>query len=281
MRILITNDDGYNREGIRVLVRIMRRWGDITVVAPKCAQSGMSMAISMGLRPIAVKKTAETFGERWWYLDGTPASCVKYGIDNIFLPENSRPDLVVSGINYGGNYATAALYSGTIGAAMEAAVNGIPAIGVSLDNFSPEADFGAVEELLPGILEKLIPHITAPGRKFGEFYNINFPNLKACGIKGVKASRMGFAHWENEYRNYDGEYVKTCFGGNIPAEHKMILGRIEEGEELYFMAGDFTDNTVNSPAADHHSVADGFVSVTAHNIDNSDAAEMAELQKIL
>ena len=107
MKILVTNDDGFEAKGISELVEILRPYGDLTVVAPKKPQSGMSMAVSMGLRPIAVRKLSEKPGERWWYLDGTPASCIKYGIDNIFWPE--RPDLVVSGINHGSNAATAAL----------------------------------------------------------------------------------------------------------------------------------------------------------------------------
>ena len=158
MKILVTNDDGFEAKGISELVEILRPYGDLTVVAPKKPQSGMSMAVSMGLsmglRPIAVRKLSEKPGERWWYLDGTPASCIKYGIDNIFWPD--RPDLVVSGINHGSNAATAALYSGTLGAAMEGAVNGIPSVGVSLDAFDHDADFSAVASLLPGILDELL-----------------------------------------------------------------------------------------------------------------------------
>ena len=119
MKILVSNDDGYNAKGIRTLVRLLRNYGEVTVVAPKKAQSGMSMAVTMGYAPIAVKHIGMEDGADWWYLDGTPASCVKFGIDNIFWPD--KPDLVVSGINHGNNAATAALYSGTIGAAMAVA----------------------------------------------------------------------------------------------------------------------------------------------------------------
>ena len=126
MKILITNDDCYTAKGLSVLADILEAYGKITIVAPKKPQSGMSMAVSMGLKPIGVKKIGSTSGLGSWYLDGTPASCIKYGIDNIFWPDT--PDLIVSGINHGSNAATAALYSGTIGAAMEAAVNKIPGI---------------------------------------------------------------------------------------------------------------------------------------------------------
>ena len=172
MKILVTNDDGYMSKGLLSLVEILAAYGRITVVAPKKPQSGMSMAVSMGLRPIAVRELGEREGARWWYLDGTPASCIKFGIDNIFHPQ--VPDLVVSGINHGSNAATAALYSGTLGAAMEGAVNGIPSIGVSLDTFKSDADFSAVRRLLPGILDKLLD-VAKP--RSGMFYNINFPYI--------------------------------------------------------------------------------------------------------
>ena len=123
MKILITNDDGIDAKGLQALVRVMRHYGELTIVAPKRAQSGMSMAVTMGYKPIAVKHVEQKDGEDWWYLDGTPASCIKFGIDNVLFPE--RPDLVVSGVNHGSNAATAAIYSGTIGAAMEGAVTGI------------------------------------------------------------------------------------------------------------------------------------------------------------
>ncbi len=118
MKILITNDDGIHAKGLAALVDVLKHYGELTIVAPKHAQSGMSMAVTMGYKPIAVKHLAERIpGQDWWYLDGTPASCIKYGIDNVLFPE--RPDLVVSGVNHGSNAATASIYSGTIGAAME------------------------------------------------------------------------------------------------------------------------------------------------------------------
>src|SRR5574344_3155253 len=154
MKILITNDDGYQAKGLDTLVSILRSYGELTIVAPKKPQSGMSMAVTMGFKPITVKKIIDRPGERWWYLDGTPSSCIKFGIDNVFWPD--RPDLVVCGINHGSNAATAAIYSGTIGAAMEGAVNLIPSIGVSLDSFEADADFGVVRTFLPRMLDFLL-----------------------------------------------------------------------------------------------------------------------------
>ena len=149
MRILITNDDGYQAKGIQVLANIMKKYGEVTVIAPKTHQSGMSMAVSLGFKQIAHKD----LGNGWHYVDATPASCVKFGLNTIFL--NQFPDVVVSGINHGSNASTASCYSGTLGAAAEAALNGIPAIGVSLDDFHVDADFTAIEKYFGNIFEKV------------------------------------------------------------------------------------------------------------------------------
>lgn len=271
MKILITNDDGYQAQGLQTLVKILRPMGDLTIVAPKSHQSGMSMAVSMGLKPIAVKQISESEHESWWYLDGTPASCVKFGVDNIFT--DCKPDLVVSGINHGSNAATAALYSGTLGAAMEGAVNRIPSIGVSLDDMHSTADFSAVEEILPGILEKLIPNMSG---KYGQFYNINFPKLPASEIKGVKLGYMGRAHWEKEYRPYSLGFFEQ-FGIPETKFHRDAVAGAEPGEEIYVMVGDFTDEPDNKHNADHRLVSEGYIAINAQNIDNTDYAELDRL----
>ena len=157
MRILITNDDGYQAKGISVLAKIMKQFGEVTVIAPKKHQSGMSMAVSLGFKPIAHKD----LGDGWHYIDATPASCIKFGL-NVLFPDNF-PDVVVSGINHGSNAATASCYSGTLGAAEEAALNGIPAIGVSLDTLHPDADFSAVEKYFGDIFTRLMSADRIPG----------------------------------------------------------------------------------------------------------------------
>ena len=274
MKILITNDDGYDAKGLLTLVRILRKYGDLTIVAPKCPQSGMSMAVTMGYKPIAVKHLEQKPGEDWWYLDGTPASCIKFGLDNVLHPE--RPDLVVSGINHGSNAATASIYSGTIGAAMEGAVNCIPAIGVSLDTFNPDPDFSGVEVLLPRILDKLLPNMEA---RYGRFYNINFPHRPAERIHGVRMARMGRAHWEHEYQEY-GSFLSER--GHTPSEADCrYVAHQEPDEKLYVMAGDFTDNGDNPADADHLLLEQGYVVITPQNIDNTDHSEFDRLCAII
>lgn len=274
MNILITNDDGYRAKGLLTLVKIMRPYGRITVIAPKYPQSGMSMAVSMGFRQIAAKRLPDQDGVRWYYLDATPASCVKFGIDNVFADEGLRPDIVVSGINHGSNAATAANYSGTLGAAEEAAVNGIPAIGVSIATMSPNADFSCVGRFFPDIFDGLT---SSPAVSSGIYYNVNFPNLPISRIKGVRVAHQGSGHWEREFIAYDPTLLERngidpdMFGPRYaPAR--------EEGEELYMMGGEFKDDSGDDALADHHVMTEGYVAICAHNVLNSDVREINRLR---
>lgn len=271
MNILVTNDDGYRAEGLQTLVRIMKNFGEVTVVAPKYHQSAVSIGLTMGFQPIAVKELGTSDGVRWIYVDGTPASCVKYALDEVF--RERKPDIALCGINHGSNAATASCYSATLGAAMEAAINGVPAIGLSLDNLSPCADFSACEELLPALIDKLL---RVPFER-GAFYNVNVPNLPAESIKGVRACTMGYGHWEKEFVPWNKEWFK---------EHKIDLSghRLdpeavvpEEGETLVMMAGAFVDDD-DRASADHHCIKNGYITLTKHFFDNTDKKSIPALQ---
>ena len=269
MEILITNDDGYNSKGIKVLADIMKKYGNVTVIAPKHHQSGMSMAVSLGFKQIAHKD----LGEGWHYVDATPASCVKFGLNTMFLEKH--PDVVVSGINHGSNAATASCYSGTLGAAEEAALNGIPAIGVSLDTLHPDADFSGVEKYFGDIFVDLIKNW--PDR-YGVYYNVNFPDIPTEQLKGVRAGSQGMGRWIKEFKEWDiAHYEKygitpEMLGQSSEPQH-------EEGEDLYMMVGEFLDDPRNPDDADHHLMSEGYVSVVAHNVDNTDYQEVERLRK--
>lgn len=270
MNILITNDDGYNSKGIKVLVDIMKKYGEVTVIAPKKHQSGMSMAVSLGFKQIAHKD----LGDGWHYIDATPASCVKFGLNTMFLEK--FPDVVVSGINHGSNAATASCYSGTLGAAEEAALNGIPAIGVSLDTLHPDADFSGVERYFGGIFESLMKEWPS---RHGVYYNVNFPDIPADQIKGVRTGSQGMGRWIKEFKEWDRNHYAHY--GLTPE----MLGQssnpvLEEGEDLYMMVGEFLDDPRNPADADHHLVAEGYVSVVAHNVDCTDYQELERLRTI-
>ena len=198
MKILLTNDDGYMAKGIAVMASILKESGDVTVLAPKSPQSGMSMAVSMGGRPLAYRNMGMKDGVKWSYLDATPASCVKLALNTVFSEE--KPDVVVSGINHGTNAASAVCYSGTLGAAAEAALCGIPAIGVSLDTCDPDADFTSVEKYFPEIFRKLLGN--QPERP-GIYYNINFPE-NGMAVRGVRIAVPQLPDREKNFSSLQG-----------------------------------------------------------------------------
>lgn len=273
MNILITNDDGYSAKGIHVLAEIMCQFGNVTVIAPKKHQSGMSMAVSLGLKQIAYKDLPEEKPGTWAYLDATPASCVKYGLNVPFLEK--FPDVVVSGINHGSNAASAACYSGTLGAAEEAALNGIPAIGVSLDTINPEADFSAVRKFFPDIFRKLMENMTSDP---GIFYNVNFPNIPAEQIKGIRVGHQGMGRWIREFREWDPSIYRK-YGIKPEDLGQSSSPKLESGEKLYMMVGDFLDDERNDSRADHWIMNDGYIAIVPDNLDSTDYEEVERLGK--
>ena len=268
MNILITNDDGYSSKGIKVLADIMKKYGNVTVIAPKHHQSGMSMAVSLGFKQIAHKD----LGDGWHYVDATPASCVKFGLNTMFL--DNFPDVVVSGINHGSNAATAACYTGTLGAAEEAALNGIPAVGVSLDTLHPDADFSGVEKYFGEIFEKLMSDLPTG---HGVYYNVNFPDIPADEIKGVKVGYQGLGRWVREFKEWDlRHYAK--YGITPELLGQKSVPEQEEGEDLYMMVGDFLDDDRNTDTADHRLLTNGYISIVARNVDSTDYKEVERLR---
>ena len=274
MKILVTNDDGYKAVGIHTLVEILRPLGDITVVSPKKPQSGMSMAISIGNKPLAVKHLGCNDGVDWWYLDSTPASCVKYAIDNIF--NGQRPDLVVSGINHGSNAAVAALYSGTVGAATEGVINGIRSIAVSLDTCKSDADFTVVRKFLPELLHTILNNW--PDRE-GIAYNINFPYIDASQIRGIKPAQMGIGYWEDQFCDYN--QALSQIGFKQSDEDIAYLASLEEGESAVMIVGDFVDGGQDASMVDHKLMREGWITVSPYHINNADIEEYQRLCAII
>ncbi len=272
MNILVTNDDGYYAGGIKSLVRILSQFGSVTVIAPKRHQSGMGMSVNIGMKPLAYKHLGDIEGVDWSYLDASPASCVKHGFNYKF--RDSKPDVVVCGINHGSNASTAACYSGTLGAAEEAAVNGVPAIGVSLDTIRPDADFAVVEKFFPEIFRKLMDNLSG---RYGIFYNVNFPNIPAEEIKGVKVGRMGMGKWIREFTPWDPEIMRK-HGITEDFIRNNAVVEAEEGEEILMMVGTYVDSPDNTDEADNHIIGDGYISIVAHNLDTTDYDEVKRLK---
>ena len=161
-----------------------------------------------------------------------------------------------------------------LGAAEEAALNGILGVGVSLDTMSPDADFSVVKEFFPEIFRTILANLPSRG---GIFYNVNFPNIPASAVKGVRVGHQGMGHWEKEFKPWNADSFAAR--GLRPEDLGHTSSPVaEKGERLYMMVGDFKDDSpADDRLADHHIISVGYISVVAHNIDNTDREEIARL----
>jgi 5'-nucleotidase len=193
--ILVSNDDGITANGIRTLVRIMKKLGEVVVVAPDSPQSATSHGITIAntLRLEESQALEDLVGVEAWECSGTPADCVKMAKHHVL--RDRRPDLVVSGINHGSNSSISVLYSGTMSAAIEAAIEGLPAIGFSLGDFDHKPDFSHIEEYVEHIARQALEKGIPPGTAL----NVNFPKKSDKEIAGIKVCRQARAKWEEEF----------------------------------------------------------------------------------
>ena len=190
--ILITNDDGISAPGIRNLVEAVKGLGKVVVVAPDKPQSGMGHAITIG-NPLRLHPMHHLFeGVEAWQCSGTPVDCVKLAVDKVL---RRKPDLCLSGINHGANHSINVIYSGTMSAAVEAAIESIPSIGFSLLDYSVEADFTAARKYVRIIVEQILTH---PIDKH-LILNVNFPAVPDNLIKGIKICRQAYAKYEEDF----------------------------------------------------------------------------------
>ncbi len=188
--ILITNDDGFTSVGIASLAEAMEGLGDVMIVAPLEPQSGMSQAITVK-HPLRVDK-AQLNGCISYSVNGTPTDCVKLACNQL-LPR--KPDLLVSGINHGSNSSTSVLYSGTMGAALEGCVNGIPSIGFSLISYDPKANFDTAKIFARKIASQVLSH----GLPLHTCLNVNIPEVAEDQIKGIRICRQTMGFWQEEF----------------------------------------------------------------------------------
>lgn len=213
--ILVVNDDGITAPGIKALIYAMKELGNVVVVAPDGPQSGMGHAITIA-KPLRLDAVDLYEGVEMYKCSGTPVDCVKLAVTKIF--KGRKPDLCVSGINHGLNDSINVLYSGTMSAAVEGAIESIPSIGFSLDDFNNDADFTHCVAYVKMIAEKVVQHGLQPGT----LLNVNFP--KGAHIKGIKICRQANAKWTEEFeerldphkRNY--YWLKGVFQNNDNGE---------------------------------------------------------------
>lgn len=190
--ILVTNDDGITAPGLRFLIRQMNELGDVVVVAPEGPQSGMGHAITINATLRCDEITVNDGPQRDFSCSGTPVDCVKMAV-NVVL--DRRPDLIVSGINHGSNASINVIYSGTMSAAVEGALEGIPSIGFSLLDYRWDADFSHAEQPI----RTLIREVMANGLPKGTCLNVNIPKKSDDPIRGIKVCRQADANWTEEF----------------------------------------------------------------------------------
>ncbi len=189
--ILITNDDGIMAPGLRALTEVMSELGEVVIVAPDKPQSGMGHAITV-FTPLRFFHIQGTNGYMEYACNGTPVDCVKLAIDKIL---KRKPDLLVSGINHGSNATINVIYSGTMSAALEGAIEQIPSIGFSFLNNSYEADFSVPKKYVKIISEQVLEN----GMPAGTCLNVNIPDISSQEVKGIRICRQAKAFWSDEY----------------------------------------------------------------------------------
>jgi 5'-nucleotidase len=190
--ILVTNDDGISAPGIRTLIAVMKELGDVVVVAPDSPQSATGHAITINSTLFINKVAIDPDIETEYSCSGTPVDCVKFAVNEIL---HRKPDLCVSGVNHGSNSSINVIYSGTMSAAVEAGIEGIPAIGFSLLDYNWDADFEPVKPFIKKITQEVI----ANGLPDGVILNVNFPKLAEKDIKGIKVCRQAKAMWTERF----------------------------------------------------------------------------------
>lgn len=229
--ILVTNDDGYQASGFKALINAVKHLGDIIAVAPMEAQSGMSHAITVK-HPLRIKTIKLEENLKVYAVNGTPVDCVKLAINEIL---KTKPDLLVSGINHGSNSSTSVLYSGTMGAALEGSINGIPSIGFSHISYSSNADFAASIVYAGQIAHKVLKD----GLPKNICLNVNFPDKVKNEIKGVKVCRQTRGYWQEEFDK-----------------------RLDPiGSEYYWLTGHYHNSEPEAKDTDEWALANNFVSV--------------------
>ena len=189
--ILVTNDDGIMAPGIRNLIQFMIQLGEVVVVAPDKPQSGMGHAVTLS-NPLRIEKISKEAPPLEFSCSGTPVDCVKIAVNKIL---QRKPDLLVSGINHGSNSSINVIYSGTMSATIEGAMEGIPSIGFSLLDSRFDADFVSARKHIITIAKNVLKH----GLPKGICLNVNIPAVKESELKGIKVCRQSKANWDENF----------------------------------------------------------------------------------
>ncbi len=235
--ILVTNDDGITAPGIRTLIKVMNTIGDVVVVAPDSPQSGMGHAITVDATLHCRKEHIDNGPQEEYSTSGTPADCIKLAKHEIL---DRIPDVCVSGINHGSNSSINVIYSGTMSAAIEAGIEGIPAIGFSLLDYNYDANFAPSESFIKAITLNVLNN----GLPRGVVLNVNIPNIAKKAIKGIKVCRQANANWVEKFDKRQNP----------------------QGKDYYWLTGEFV-NLDKGEDTDEWALENGYISLVPVQFD--------------
>lgn len=244
--IFITNDDGISAKGIRSLYEAISPFGECVLIAPDSAQSGMGHAITIN-HPLRLEASS-LFDCPAYSCTGTPVDCVKLGVYEVM---HRKPDLIVSGINHGANVATNVLYSGTMSAAVEGAMEGVPSIGFSLCSFDSDADFDLSKE----VVAKVVKEVLERKMPLGICLNVNIPYVSKAEFGGIKVCKQANAYWDDRFDKRQDQFNRT----------------------YYWLTGDFIDQD-QSDDTDVYWIDQGYATIVPTQYDLTAYSTMKELE---
>lgn len=247
--ILVTNDDGIFAGGIKALTEVMVEYGDVWIVAPDSPQSGMGHAVTISNILRMREVNFEVPGVKAFQTTGTPVDCVKLAIYEIL---DRKPDLLVSGINHGSNASINVIYSGTMSAAVEGAVEGIPSIGFSLLDHSLDANFEPSKKFVRKVTEQVLKNSLPKGTCL----NVNIPNLPEEELMGIKICRQANGYWSDAF------------------DKRQAPG----GSEYFWMTGNFV-NPDKGEDTDDWALNNGYVSAVPTQYDLTNHGAMGHLNE--
>jgi 5'-nucleotidase len=245
--ILITNDDGIQAKGINELLQGVRSLGRVVVVAPDGPRSGMSSAIS-STNPVRLNLLHREKDLKVYSCSGTPADCVKLGINEVL---DRKPDLLLSGINHGSNSAVCVIYSGTMGAALEGCILGVPSIGISLTDRSSRADFTQAVWYGKYTAERALEQ----GMPKGVCFNLNVPNVP--NVKGLRMATQTSGYWTREFKK----------------------ARDASGCPVYWLTGEFANEEPDNEQSDEWILKQGYAALVPIRVDMTAHRWMNRMRK--
>lgn len=248
--IFVTNDDGVNAKGLEYSIRVARKFGRVVAIAPEESQSGMAHAITM-YKPLYIRKVREEQDLVVYACAGTPVDCVKMAFDHLLVDD--IPVLSISGINHGSNSAISVIYSGTMGAAIEASFYNVPSIGFSLLDHDADADFEAAAHYAERIVEQVLEqNINEP-----LCLNVNIPAVPKDDIKGISVCRQNRGYWKEEF----------------------LCRKDPRGRDYFWLTGDFFNTEPNSTDTDEWALKNNYVSVVPIQVDLTNYEQVEQFSK--